>query len=209
MPQPAQPPKPAAGGPSREAAPPVVTGRDKLALDTKEPRGLLLKRDPGKSGQPAGSLRVEWGATSHGLKEAMSSLSSLPVDDRLRCSQHGGEVLCFPSEGILGWADLDGVLKGPGRAALLFAPDGRFYHYLLDLPRSDFETMRSSLTAKLGAPAADTKSKAQDKAGSSFDQRLITWNLRHVSVVLLQANPAHTEESEVHVVYTPIAERTQ
>jgi hypothetical protein len=92
---------------------------------------------------------------------------------------------------------------------LLFAPDGRFYHYLLDFPRGDFEALRASLAAKLGAPAADTKSKGQDRAGASFDQRLLIWNLRHVSVVLQQTNPAHAEESEIHVVYTPISEAMQ
>jgi hypothetical protein len=204
---PASPPAPAPKAAS--AAPRVVAGSGKLELDAKEPGGLLLKSSPGKSGEPGASLRVEWGAKLPALKEAMAALPGLSGDDRLGCFQGNGETTCLSKGEAIGWADLAGVLKGPGRTALLFAPDGRFYHYLVDLPRGEFEALRSSLAASLGAPVADSKSTGQDRTGAAFDQRRILWNFSHVSVALQQTNPLHTEECEIHVVYMPIAAITQ
>ena len=206
---PAPTPKAAGAGPGSGAVTRVVAGAGKLELDPKEPRGILIQSLPEKSGVPGSTLRVDWGATVPALKEAIAALPGLGGDDGLSCFQMGGETTCVSKQKDLGWLDVGGALKGPGRTALLFAPDGRFYHGLTDFPRGEFEALRSSLTAWLGAPAIDTKSKGQDRTGASFDQRRIAWNLRHVSVLLQQVNPIHPEECEVHTVYMPIAALTQ
>ena len=195
-----------AGAASRHAVELAVTpDRGSLELDAREPKGILLRSAFGPSGAPAPSLRVEWGATLPSVKQAISSLPGFPAGDSLSCFQRDGDTFCYPLGKTLEWADLGAAWKGQGRPGLLFAPDGRFCHYALSFPLGDFESVRAALEAKLGPPASDTPSKAQDPTGADIDQRLILWKLRHVSVALRQKNPRTPEESEVHVVYTPIA----
>jgi hypothetical protein len=204
---PASPASLAATG--HEMALTVVPARDPLELDAREPKGLLLKSAFGKSGKPAPYLRVEWGATLPAVREAISSLPGFPAGDPLSCFQRDGDTFCYPVGKTLDWADLGAAWKDRGRPGLLFAPDGRFCHYALSFPHSDFDAVRAALEAQLGPPASDTPSKAQDNTGADLDQRLILWRLRHVSVALQQKNPRIPEESEVHMVYTPIAGSTQ
>jgi hypothetical protein len=195
----------AAAAPSHPVALTVVPGRGALELDAREPKGILLRSAFGASGAPAPLLRVEWGATLPAVKQAISSLSGVPAGDPLSCFQRDGDTFCFPVGNTLDWADLGAAWKSQARPGLRFAADGRFCHYALSFPQSDFDAVRAALEAQLGPPASDTPSKEQDPAGAAFDQRLILWKLHHVSVALQQRNPRVPGESEVHVVYTPIA----
>jgi hypothetical protein len=205
----------AAGSPSQAGAAPsrpmsltVVPAQAPLELDSREPKGILLRTTFGTSGATIPYLRVEWGATLAAVKQAISSLPGFPAGGPLSCFERDGDTFCFTPGKALEWADLGAALKSPARPGLRFTPDGRFCHYALSFPRGDFDAVRAALEAQLGPPASDTPSKEQDPAGAAFDQRLILWKLRHVSVALQQRNPRIPEESEVHVVYTPLAEAT-
>jgi hypothetical protein len=196
----AQSPKP----PAPEAKPLVVAGV-KLDLDAREPRGLLLKGGKGESGL----LRVEWGALRQKIAAGMASLSGLPADRQLSCAIHGGENICHPGEEAPWWAEVEGAGHGHGRPALLFSPNGQFYHYQLNFPASDFEVLRSALAAALGAPLSDQKSKVKNGSGGDYEQRQVSWKLRHTAIVLQQRYPGNLEESAVTAFYIPIAETTQ
>jgi hypothetical protein len=202
-------PQRADAAPSHPVALTVVPGRGPLELDAREPNGILLKGAFGTSGAPASYLRVEWGATLPAVKQAIASLSAVPAGDPLSCFQRDGDTFCFPVGNTLEWADLGAAWKSQARPGLRFAPDGRFCHYALSFPHGDFDAVRAALEAQLGPTASDTPSKEQDPAGAAFDQRLFVWKLRHVSVALQQRNPRIPDESEVHVVYTPIAVDTK
>jgi hypothetical protein len=187
----------------------VVPDRGALELDAREPKGILLRGAFGTSGAATPYLRVEWGATLPAVKQALSSLPGFPAGDPLSCFERDGDTFCFATGKTLEWADLGAALKSPARPGLLFAPDGRFCHYALSFSRSDFDAVRAALEAELGPPTSDTPSQTKDPAGAHLDQRLIVWTLRHVSVALQQRNPRTPDESEVHVLYTPIAGDTK
>jgi len=180
-----------------------------LELDAREPTGILLRTTFGTSGASIPYLRVEWGATLSAVKQAISELPGFPAGDPLSCFERDGDTFCFAPRKTLEWADLGAAWKGGGRPGLLFAPDGRFCHYALSFPRGDFDAVRAALEAELGPPTSDTPSQTKDSAGAHLDQRLIVWTLHHVSVALRQRNPRTQDESEVHVVYTPIAGDTK
>jgi hypothetical protein len=154
-------------------------------------------------------LRLEWGAPRARLGEAMAKLSGQPADAQLRCTEHAGESLCFPAQEASWRADLGGASSGVAKPALLFAPDGRFYNYRLTFPRGEFEKVCSALAAAMGAPANDEQSKAQDRTGADFEQRQVSWKLRHTAVVLQEKYPLNLDVSAVNVFYIPIAETTQ
>lgn len=174
-----------------EASPLVVPGSRKLDLDAKEPRGLLLKMD----GEKPGYLRAEWGATRQALVQAMASLSGKPADDIPRCSEQHGETLCM-LKGDSGWLGEPGLASMAGElpVAFLFSPAGELYHYTLLGAKESAEEVRSVLKKELGDPAKEQPSP-----------RRTAWNLGHTSVVLQE----HPDSMELHVVYTPIAEKTQ
>ena len=191
--------------PASEAKPLVVAGSARLELDAREPRGLLLKGGKGESGL----LRTEWGATRQKIAEGMAALSGLPANRQLICAIHGGENICHPSEEAPWWAEVEGAGHGHGRPALLFSPNGQFYHYQLNFPASDFEALRSAFAAALGSPLSDEKSKVKNGSGGDYEQRQVSWKLRHTAIVLQQRYPGNLEESAVTAFYIPIAETTQ
>jgi hypothetical protein len=183
--------------------------RGSLELDSREPEGILLGTNFGTGGATIPYLQIEWGATLSAVKQAISSLPGFPTGAPLSCFERDGDTFCFTRGKTLEWADLGAALKSPARPGLLFAPDGRFCHYALSFSQQDFEAVRTALEAQLGPPTSDTPSRTKDPAGADLDQRLIVWKLRHVSVALQQRNPNTAGESEVHVVYTPIAGETK
>jgi len=174
-----------------EASPLVVSGSRKLDLDAKEPKGLLLKLD----GEKPGYLRAEWGATRQALAEAMASLSGKPADGILRCSEQHGETLCM-LKGESGWLGEPGLASMAGElpVAFLFSPAGELYHYTLLGAKESAEEVRSVLKQELGDPAKE-----------QLSPRLTGWNLSHTSVIVQE----HANSLEIHVIYTPIAEKTQ
>jgi len=180
-----------------------------LELDPREPEGILLRTTFGTSEATIPYLRVEWGAALPDVRKTIASLPGFPAGDPLSCFERDGDTFCFPPGKTLEWADLGAVVKSQPRPGLLFAPDGRFCHYALSFSQSDFDAVRAALEARLGPPASDTPSKTKDPAGEDLDQRLIVWKLHHVSVALQQKNPRTPGESEVHVLYTPIAGDTR
>jgi hypothetical protein len=204
-PVPSTSPQRAGGGSGHTTELAVTPERGSLELDAREPTGILLHTTFGTSDASIPYLRVEWGATLSSVKQAISSLPGFPAGDPLSCFERDGDTFCFAIGKTLEWADLGAALKSPVRPGLLFAPDGRFCHYALSFPHGDFDAVRAALEADLGPATSDTPSKVQDTKGVDLDQRLIVWKLRHVSVALQQKNPRIPEESEVHVVYTPIA----
>ena len=187
----------------------VVPDRGSLELDVREPKGILLRGAFGSSGGATPSLRVEWGASLSAVKQAISALPGFPAGDPLSCFERDGDTFCFAVKKTLEWADLGTALKSPARPGLLFAPDGRFCHYALSFAQSDFDAVRAALETQLGPATSDTPSPTKDPAGADLDQRLIVWKLHHVSIALQQRNPRTPGESEVHVVYTPIAGETK
>ena len=173
------------------ASPLVVSASRKLDLDAKDPKGLLLKLN----GPKPGYLRLEWGATRQALVQAMASLSGQPVDGALRCSDQHGETLCMLKGESAWWgepglASMDGELP----VAFLFSPAGELYHYTLLAAKEGADAVRSALEKDFGAPAREDPSP-----------RRTLWNLSHVSVVVQEGS----DVTEIHVVYVPIAEKTQ
>ncbi len=193
----------AGSGHTRELV--VMPDHGSLEIDAREPTGILLRTTFGTRDATIPYLQVEWGATLSAVKQVISSLPGFPAGAPLSCFERDGDTFCFTSGKTLEWADLGAALKSPARPGLLFAPDGRFCHYALSFPQSNFDAVRAALEAQLGPPASDTPSQTQDPAGAALHQRLIVWKLRHVSVALRQKNPRIPDESEVHMVYTPIA----
>lgn len=187
----------------------VAPDHGSLELDAREPKGILLRTTFGTSGATIPYLRVEWGATLSAVKQAISALPGFPAGDPLSCFERDGDTFCFTPGKTLEWADLGAALKSPARPGLLFAPDGRFCHYALSFSQSDFDAVRTALEAELGPATSDTPSQTKDPAGAHLDQRLIVWTLPHVSVALQRRNPRTPDESEVHVLYTPIAGDTK
>lgn len=198
------------GGGSGHATELAVTPeRGSLELDAREPTGILLRTTFGTSDATVPYLRIEWGVALSDVKRAISSLPGFPAGEPLSCFERDGDTFCFTPGKTLEWADVGAALKSPARPGLLFAPDGRFCHYALSFSQSDFDAVRAALEADLGPATADTPSRTKDPAGADLDQRLLIWKLRHVSVALQQRNPQTPGESEVHVLYTPIAGETK
>ncbi len=207
---PAAPESPAAASPSHAMQLTVVPDHGgSPELDAREPKGILLRSAFGPSAASTPYLRVEWGATLSSVKQTISSLPGFPAGEPLSCFERDGDTFCFTPEKTLEWADLGAALKSPARPGLLFAPDGRFCHYALSFSQSDFDAVRTALETQLGPATSDTPSQTKDSAGAPLDQRLLVWTLRHISVALQQKNPRTPGESEVHVVYTPIAGETR
>jgi len=202
-------PSQAGAAPGRTAELAVAPERGSLELDAREPEGILLRATFGPSGAAPPSLRVEWGATLSAVKQSISSLPGFPTGNPLSCFERDWDTFCFTPGTTLEWADFGAPLKSPARPGLLFAPDGRFCHYALSFSQSDFDAVRAALESRLGPATSDAPSQTKDPAGAPLDQRLLVWTLRHVSVALQQRNPRTPGESEIHVVYTPIAGETK
>lgn len=179
-----------------------------------EPKGVRLKRerdvleefkrrkpDPSDSSMKEQEERVEW---VEWQVEAELVIHRLGLSDYACLTDSDtGTKSCHVSGSSPRWVADFGETQWRFDTTLYFFK-GRFYEYNLEFNPGAFGFLMATLSQRLGKPTARKRTVVQNRAGASFDQEIVRWDMPNTTVHVFSPGPATVTEGTMVVSYKPI-----